>query len=104
MSLAETAAGMDGTFTSIPHMDLSKCGTPEGRLATAYEIRDVCMGLDFLRNHGIPESCLDNVLAAAQTYFSLPMATRMGVRLYHIVTCASKLRSELLYYHRTVAN
>ena len=34
-----------------------------------------------VQNHGIPQSCLDNVLAAAQTYFSLPMATKMKVQL-----------------------
>ncbi|KAN0088084.1 hypothetical protein V8E55_006705 [Tylopilus felleus] len=88
MSLADTAAGVNGAFTSIPIIDLSKCGTPEGRLDTAYEIRDACMrvGFFYVRNHGIPQSCLDNVLAAIQTYFSLPMETKMKL------------------YHRTVAN
>ncbi|KAI9566271.1 hypothetical protein HD554DRAFT_2118959 [Boletus coccyginus] len=88
MSLAETAAGINGAFTSIPIIDLSKCGTPEGRLATAYEIRDACMrvGFFYVQNHGIPQSSLDNVHTAMQTYFSLPMETKMKL------------------YHRTVAN
>jgi len=88
MSLAETAAGVDGAFTSIPIIDLSKCGTPEGKLATAHEIRNACMrvGFFYIQNHGIPQSCLDNVLAATRIYFSLPMATKMKL------------------YHRTVAN
>jgi len=83
MSLAETAASIDGAFTSIPIVDLSNCGTPEGRLATAYEIRDACMrvGFFYIQNHGIPQPYLDKVFAAAQTYFSLPMATKM--KLYH---------------------
>ncbi|KAI9462101.1 2OG-Fe(II) oxygenase [Boletus coccyginus] len=84
MSLAATAAGVNsGAFTSIPIIDLGKCGTPEGRLATAHEIRDACMrvGFFYIQNHGIPQSCLDNVFTAAQTYFSLPMATKM--KLHH---------------------
>ncbi|KAH0832404.1 2OG-Fe(II) oxygenase [Lanmaoa asiatica] len=100
MSLAETAASVDGAFTSIPIIDLNKCGTHGGRLATAYEIRDACMRVGFfysaclsspktdklassslVQNHGIPQSCLDSVLAAARTYFSLPMATKM--KLHH---------------------
>ncbi|KAG9308849.1 hypothetical protein JVU11DRAFT_11479 [Chiua virens] len=81
MSLAKNAVGVDGAFSRIPIIDLSKCGTPEGRLTTAHEIRDACMRSGFfcVKNHGIPQLCLDNVLDAVKTYFDLPMETKMKI-------------------------
>ncbi|KIJ09304.1 hypothetical protein PAXINDRAFT_17603 [Paxillus involutus ATCC 200175] len=85
MSLAESAAGVDpsGAFTSIPIIDLTKGATLEGRAALAQEVRDACMkvGFFYVQNHGIPQTCFDNVLAAMQTYFGLPMEAKM--KLYH---------------------
>ncbi|KAF9232317.1 2OG-Fe(II) oxygenase [Melanogaster broomeanus] len=83
MSLAESAAGTNGAFNSIPVIDLSKDTTPEGRTALAHEIRDACMkvGFFYIQNHGIPQECIDDVLTAMQTYFSLPMETKM--KLHH---------------------
>ncbi|KAG9312099.1 2OG-Fe(II) oxygenase [Chiua virens] len=83
MSLTETAAAVNGAFSSIPVIDMSKCGTPEGKLATALEIRDACIrvGFFYIRNHGISQSCLDNAFTMMQKYFDLPMATKM--KLYH---------------------
>ncbi|KAG9312090.1 hypothetical protein JVU11DRAFT_7374 [Chiua virens] len=90
MSLAETAGKIDGAFSSIPIIDLSKCDTPEGRLATAYEIRDACMrvGFFYIRNHGIPQIYLNNVLDAMQKFFNLPIATKM--KLHHKIVANFK--------------
>ncbi|KAF9234877.1 2OG-Fe(II) oxygenase [Melanogaster broomeanus] len=83
MSLAEAAAGVNDAFTSIPIIDLSKDTTPEGRTALAHEIRDACMkvGFFYIQNHSIPQTCFDNILTAMQTYFSLPVETKM--KLHH---------------------
>lgn len=61
-----------------------------------------------VRNHGIPQSCLDKVLTAVQTYFSLPMATKMKVRF---LSChRSRSRIPVLswfitkLYHKAVGN
>ena len=58
-----------------------------------------------IQNHGVPQSCLDKVFTAMQTYFSLPMATKMKVYLlsYH---CEAPLLSWFItkLYHKTVAN
>ncbi|KAF9230048.1 Non-hem dioxygenase N-terminal domain-containing protein [Melanogaster broomeanus] len=78
MSLAEAAAGVNDAFTSIPIMTL-----PEGRTALAHEIRDACMkvGFFYIQNHSIPQTCFDNIFTAMQTYFSLPVETKM--KLHH---------------------
>ncbi|KAG9312089.1 2OG-Fe(II) oxygenase [Chiua virens] len=65
--------------SAVPIIDLGKCDTPEGRLATAYEIRDACMrvGFFYIRNHDIPQIYLDSVFSAMERFFSLPMAMKM---------------------------
>ncbi|KIJ59069.1 hypothetical protein HYDPIDRAFT_118899 [Hydnomerulius pinastri MD-312] len=83
MSLADSAAAVNGAFTSIPVIDLSKRTTPKGRVALAQEIRDACMkvGFFYIKNHGIPPECLHKVLAAMKEYFALDSETKL--KLHH---------------------
>ena len=66
------------------------------------------IALSLVQNHGISQSCLDNVLAAARVYFSLPMATKMKVWLlsYHRSCSWPSVLSLFItkLYHRSVAN
>lgn len=83
MSLAETTASVNGTFDSIPIIDIGHASTHEERVALARQIRDACMNVGFfyIRNHGIPEETMDKVLSAMKTFFSLPLEMKM--KLYH---------------------
>ncbi|KAF9231845.1 2OG-Fe(II) oxygenase [Melanogaster broomeanus] len=82
MSLAESAAGVNGAFTSIPIIPEQGCN-PRRAEALAHEIRDACMkvGFFYIQNHGIPQKSFDDVLTAMQTYFGLPMENKM--KLHH---------------------
>ncbi|KIJ59062.1 hypothetical protein HYDPIDRAFT_118890 [Hydnomerulius pinastri MD-312] len=83
MSLADSAVAVNGAFTSIPIIDLSKRTTPEGRIALAQEIQEACMkvGFFYIKNHGIPPKCLNKVLAAMEEYFALDSETKL--KLHH---------------------
>lgn len=83
MPLAETTASVNGAFNSIPIIDIGHASTHEERAALARQIRDACMNVGFfyIRNHGIPEETIDEVLSAMKTFFSLPLEMKM--KLYH---------------------
>ncbi|KAI6123630.1 hypothetical protein EDD16DRAFT_630190 [Pisolithus croceorrhizus] len=83
MSLAEAATSASGAFDSIPIIDIGHASTHEERVALAQQIRDACVNVGFfyIKNHGIPEEIIDEVLSAMKTYFSLPVETKM--KLYH---------------------
>lgn len=83
MSLAETTASVNGAFNSIPIIDIGHASTHEERAALARQIRDACMNVGFfyIRNHGIPEETIDEVLSAMKTFFSLLLEMKM--KLYH---------------------
>ncbi|KAI6039638.1 hypothetical protein EDC04DRAFT_2568213 [Pisolithus marmoratus] len=84
MSLAETAASVNGAFDSIPIIDIGSGSTPEERAVLAQQIRDACMkvGFFYVTNHGIPQETIDKVFSALKAYFSLPLETKMK-KLYH---------------------
>ncbi|KAI6156063.1 hypothetical protein EDD17DRAFT_1764696 [Pisolithus thermaeus] len=81
MSLAESAASVNGAFDSIPIIDIGHASTNEERAALAQQIKDACMNVGFfyIRNHGIPEETIDKVLSAMKAFFSLPLERKMKV-------------------------
>ncbi|KAG1739551.1 2OG-Fe(II) oxygenase [Suillus lakei] len=85
MSLAESASVIDGAFQDIPVIDLSHATSPDEseRKALAYQIRDACMNVGFfyVKNHGIPPECIDNILKVNKEYFNLP--TEEKLKLNH---------------------
>ncbi|KAI6140636.1 hypothetical protein BKA82DRAFT_4363271 [Pisolithus tinctorius] len=82
MLLVEIAAS-SGAFDSIPIVNIGHTSTTEERAASARQIRDACMNVEFcyIRNHGIPEKMIDRVLSAMTAYFSLRIEMKM--KLYH---------------------
>ncbi|KAF8837747.1 hypothetical protein BDN67DRAFT_1013642 [Paxillus ammoniavirescens] len=90
--------------------DSTKGATLEGRAALAQEVRDACMkvGFFYVQNHGIPQTCLDNVLAAMQTYFGFPMEAKMKVQYLErpFITTQDTIliRPFPQLHHKTVTN
>ncbi|KIM69976.1 hypothetical protein SCLCIDRAFT_18973 [Scleroderma citrinum Foug A] len=84
MSLVESAAAAsDGAFDSIPVINIRDASTPERRASLAHEIRSACINVGFfyITGHGIPQETIDNLVAAMESYFSLPLETKM--KLHH---------------------
>ncbi|KAI6144537.1 hypothetical protein BKA82DRAFT_4172616 [Pisolithus tinctorius] len=83
MSVAISATSVSGAFDSIPIIDIGHTSTPKERAALARQIRDACMSVGFfyVKNHGIPEETINEVLSAMKAYFSLPTETKM--KLFH---------------------
>lgn len=66
---------------TIPLIDFAPFlrGTPDGKRAVTAQIRDACetIGFLYLANHGVAESKIAAVLAAARRFFALPDAVRL---------------------------
>ncbi|KAG1739498.1 uncharacterized protein EDB91DRAFT_388411 [Suillus paluster] len=91
MSLAESASVINGAFQDIPVIDLSGATSPDEseRKALAYQIRDACMNVGFfyVKNHGIPLECVDNILKVNKEYFSLPTEEKLKVSIMRAFPC-----------------
>ncbi|KAG2337944.1 Clavaminate synthase-like protein [Suillus weaverae] len=74
-----------GAFESIPIIDLEGAFSEDEALrrALAQQIRTACMdvGFFYVKNHGIAQQCLDEVLRVNKEYYSLPAEEKM--KLYH---------------------
>ncbi|OAX38440.1 Clavaminate synthase-like protein [Rhizopogon vinicolor AM-OR11-026] len=90
MSLAESASATNGAFQDIPVIDLSSATSPNEseRKALAQQIRDACMNVGFfyVKNHGIPPECIDDVLEVSKEYYSLPIEEKMKLHHKSLVT------------------
>ncbi|KAG2069026.1 Clavaminate synthase-like protein [Suillus decipiens] len=77
-----------GAFESIPIIDLEDAFSEDEALrrALAQQIRVACMdvGFFYVKNHGISQHCLDEVLKVNKEYYSLPAEEKM--KLYHMTT------------------
>ncbi|KAJ8581247.1 Clavaminate synthase-like protein [Rhizopogon salebrosus TDB-379] len=78
MSYSEIAP--DGA-ESIPTIDLKDAFSPDEamRRALAQQIRKACMtiGFFYVKNHGISQNCLDEILKVIQEYYSLSADEKM---------------------------
>lgn len=74
-------------FTSIPVIDLAPARgrRPGGLEAVGRAVRAAAENVGFLyiANHGVPQAVIDNALAAAKTFFDLPLAEKMKVKANH---------------------
>lgn len=72
-------------MAQVPVIDFSpfRDGAAAGKAATAAAIRDACedTGFFYLAGHGIAQSDIDAVFAAARRFFALPLDERLNVRL-----------------------
>lgn len=67
------------TRDEVPVLDLTPLNEGKPLDALAKELRRACETIGFLyvRHHGVPQSVVDNVFAATQRYFALPIEERM---------------------------
>ncbi|CAL1713681.1 unnamed protein product [Somion occarium] len=81
--LVEAAGNADTNFSHIPIIDLSDISSSDAsrRRALADAIRDACINVGFLyiKNHGIPESLLEDALNASKDFFSQPVEKKMEI-------------------------
>ncbi|KAG1884105.1 hypothetical protein F4604DRAFT_1735002 [Suillus subluteus] len=74
-----------GAFESIPIIDLEDAFSEDEALrrTLAQQIRMACMdvGFFYVKNHGIAQHCLDEVLRANKEYYSFPAEEKM--KLHH---------------------
>ncbi|ESK84794.1 2og-fe oxygenase [Moniliophthora roreri MCA 2997] len=81
MSLVEFADKANLDFKSIPIINLEKLRSRnlEDRKALADQVRNACMNVGFfyVKNHGVPEVNISNVLDRAKEFFDLPMESKM---------------------------
>jgi isopenicillin N synthase-like dioxygenase len=72
-------------LTHVPIVDLTamRSGDPAARRALADEIAQACVDLGFfyIVNHGIPQTSVDAMFAAAKRFFALPEAERMALEI-----------------------
>ncbi|KIJ62983.1 hypothetical protein HYDPIDRAFT_114132 [Hydnomerulius pinastri MD-312] len=82
MSLLETIT--IGAIDRIPLIDFGNLltATPEEKHSLALQIREACVSVGFfyVKNHGLPAKCVDDLLVALNEYFSLPEETKLKLR------------------------
>jgi isopenicillin N synthase-like dioxygenase len=87
-----------GAFESIPIIDLEDAFSEDEALrrALAKQIRMACtdVGFFYVKNHGIAQHCLDEVLRVNKEYYSLPTEEKM--KLHHKSVAGFKGYSPLL--------
>ncbi|KZT28761.1 2OG-Fe-II oxygenase [Neolentinus lepideus HHB14362 ss-1] len=85
MLLADTAR-TDSTFEEIPIIDLKDATStdPQARRALADKIRDASINVGFLyvKNHGISDEVIEGAVKAADTFFKLPLETKMALDIH----------------------
>jgi len=83
MSLSESANAPDQSFKQIPIIDLENISSTNLvlRRSLADVIRDACMSVGFfyVKNHGIPNEVIEDVLVSAKQFFALPMESKMRI-------------------------
>ncbi len=72
-------------LTSIPVIDFAPSldGGDKGKRETAEAIHRACRetGFFYLKNHGVPQSLIDNQFEMAKRFFSLPLEERMRISM-----------------------
>ena len=83
MTTSERQAASDSTSVPIVGFAPFLAGDREGKRHVARAIRDACetTGFFYLTEHGVPQSEIDAVFAAARQFFALPLEKRMDVAL-----------------------
>ncbi|KAI0629793.1 Clavaminate synthase-like protein [Trametes polyzona] len=78
---AATVAEAAEAFKDIPIIDLKDIDdpSPEAKNRLGDAVRDACINVGFLyvKNHGIPESVIEEALSASKEFFSLPLDDKM---------------------------
>ncbi|KAF9533183.1 hypothetical protein CPB83DRAFT_758302 [Crepidotus variabilis] len=76
----------ESTFDEIPVIDIKAAfgDNEEARRELADLIRDACINVGFfyIKSHGIPEEIIDNTIAVAREYFSLPEETKIELDIH----------------------
>jgi isopenicillin N synthase-like dioxygenase len=74
-----------GAFHEIPVIDLSPASSPllSDRKLLAETVYEVCVrvGFFYVRNHGVPESVINDVFSAAKDFFALPIEDKMAIHV-----------------------
>ena len=70
-------------FTEIPVIDLASLGAGEDDPVTVAAIGQACrdVGFIYIKNHGIPQALIEDMLAAAREFFARPIAEKKQVIL-----------------------
>jgi len=72
-------------FSEVPVVDVSAfvTGDKSGEAATAEAIAQACgnVGFMYVKNHGVPQALLDNLMRETERFFKLPVEQRMEVAL-----------------------
>ena len=70
-------------FTEIPVIDLASLGAGEDDPVTVVAIGQACrdVGFIYIKNHGIPQALIEDMLGAAREFFARPMAEKKRVIL-----------------------
>jgi isopenicillin N synthase-like dioxygenase len=68
-------------MSSIPLLDLSQATNPALRHELLAQLHDALFNVGFLyiKNHGIPQQCIDNLLNILPTLFELPTEDKLAV-------------------------
>ncbi|KAF7767976.1 hypothetical protein Agabi119p4_7219 [Agaricus bisporus var. burnettii] len=81
MNLVESELEKNMAFQEVPVIDLQNINSenPAQRADLAQVVKDACMrvGFFYVKNHEIPETVIDNTLAAAKNFFDLPLEKKM---------------------------
>jgi len=82
------AAGLtarDSDFSEIPVIDLAPMagGDSAAKQATARALREACINVGFfyIRNHGVPQSVIDDTFALCPRFFGLPLEEKMKIHV-----------------------
>ncbi|EIM86108.1 2OG-Fe-II oxygenase [Stereum hirsutum FP-91666 SS1] len=77
----------ESTFDEIPLIDLNGASSndPDLRRQMADSIRDACINVGFfyVTNHGVPDATTSRAHAAAQRFFSLPLASKIALDIHN---------------------
>ncbi|MBT5581043.1 MAG: 2-oxoglutarate and iron-dependent oxygenase domain-containing protein, partial [Acidimicrobiaceae bacterium] len=70
-------------FTEIPVIDLCELVTGNDDPVTIDALRAACrdVGFVYIRNHGVAEGLIDDVLAASREFFARPMDEKKAVQV-----------------------
>jgi isopenicillin N synthase-like dioxygenase len=70
---------------TVPVIDIAPFleGTAKGEADVARAVDDACSSLGFLiiTGHGVPEGLIDDIRAVSRTYFDLPLAEKLKLRM-----------------------
>lgn len=76
---------MSANFTSIPTIDIKKAKSPATKPEVLQELRHALLNVGFLyiRNHGVPEEIIRDLVSAIPVLFNLPQEEKEAVALHN---------------------